>query len=61
MRERLLDRLIVSISPTVVGAGVEAVGDLRLDRIADGLQLVNRQVALADGDVLLAWDVKSGA
>jgi GTP cyclohydrolase II len=61
MRERLLDRLVVSISPTVVGAGVEAVGDLRLDRIADGLQLVNRQVALADGDVLLAWDVKSGA
>jgi len=60
MRERLLDRLVVSISPTVVGAGVEAVGDLGLDRIADGLQLINRHVALADGDVLLAWDVRSG-
>jgi riboflavin biosynthesis pyrimidine reductase len=60
MRERLLDRLVVSISPTVVGAGVEAVGDLGLDCIADGLQLVNRHVALADGDVLLAWDVQSG-
>jgi GTP cyclohydrolase II len=60
MRERLLDRLVVSISPTVVGAGVEAVGDLGLNCIADGLQLVNRQVALADGDVLLAWDVQAG-
>ena len=59
MRERLLDRLVVSISPTVVGAGIEAVGDLGLDRIADGLQLVNRHVALADGDILLAWDVET--
>jgi GTP cyclohydrolase II len=58
MRERLLDRLVVSISPTVVGAGIEAVGDLGLDRIADGLQLVNRHVALADGDILLAWDLE---
>jgi len=60
MRERLLDRLVVSISPTVVGAGVEAVGDLGLSCIADGLQLVNRHVALADGDVLLAWDIQAG-
>jgi len=58
IRERLVDRLVVSISPTVVGAGIEAVGDLGLDCIADGLQLVNRHVALADGDVLLAWDVQ---
>jgi riboflavin biosynthesis pyrimidine reductase len=61
MRERLLDRLVVSISPTVVGAGIEAVGDLGLDRIADGLRLVNRHVALADGDVLLAWDVEGSS
>jgi len=58
IRERLVDRLVVSISPIVVGAGIEAVGDLGLDCIADGLQLVNRHVALADGDVLLAWDVQ---
>jgi riboflavin-specific deaminase-like protein len=59
MREQLLDRLVVSISPTVVGAGIEAVGDLDHDRIADGLHLVNRHVALADGDILLAWDVET--
>jgi riboflavin biosynthesis pyrimidine reductase len=57
MQERLLDRLIVSVSPTVLGAGIEAVGDLGRDRIADGLHLVNRYLALADGDLLLAWDV----
>ncbi len=59
MRERLLDRLVVSISPTVVGAGIEGVGDLGLDHVADGLKLVNRHVALADEDILLAWDVES--
>jgi riboflavin biosynthesis pyrimidine reductase len=61
MRERLLDRLVVSVSPTVVGAGVEAVGDLGVNCIVDGLKLVNRHVAMADGDVLLAGDVQSGA
>ena len=60
IRHQLVDRLVVSISPRVVGAGVEAVGNLGVDRVADGLQLVSRHVALADGDVLLAGDVRSG-
>jgi 3,4-dihydroxy 2-butanone 4-phosphate synthase/GTP cyclohydrolase II len=55
---RLVDRLVVSVSPTIVGAGIEAVGDLRLGRIADGIRLTNRRVHLTDEDVLLSWDVQ---
>jgi hypothetical protein len=48
----------VSVSPTIVGSGIEAVGDLRLGRIADGIRLTNRGVHLTDEDVLLSWDVQ---
>jgi GTP cyclohydrolase II len=57
LEARLVDRLVVSISPTVVGAGVEAVGDLGIARIADGVQLTNRTFCLAGDDVLMGWDV----
>ncbi len=52
-----VDRLVVSISPTVIGAGIEAVGDLGIGRVTDGVRLTNRAVYLADDDVLLGWDV----
>jgi len=53
-----VDRLVVSISPTVIGAGVEAVGDLGIGQDADGVRLTNRAGYLADDDVLLGWDVE---
>jgi 3,4-dihydroxy 2-butanone 4-phosphate synthase/GTP cyclohydrolase II len=54
----LVDRLVVSVSPTIIGAGVEAVGDLSIARVADGVRLTNRRVHLAGEDVLLGWDVE---
>ncbi len=54
----LVDRLVVSVAPTIIGTGTEAVGDLRIDRIRDGLGLENRSVHLVGRDVLLAWDVR---
>ena len=57
LRARLVDRLVFSLSPTVLGAGTEAVGDLGSARVTDGLRLVNRTVHLVDDDVVLAFDV----
>ena len=59
LRARLVDRLVFSLSPTVLGAGTEAVGDLGSARVTDGLRLVNRSVHLVDDDVVLAFDVLS--
>jgi GTP cyclohydrolase II len=53
----LVDRLVISVSPTIIGAGVEAVGDLGISRIIDGVRLSERSVFLVDDDVLMAWDV----
>jgi 3,4-dihydroxy 2-butanone 4-phosphate synthase/GTP cyclohydrolase II len=57
LRARLVDRLIISVSPTVLGAGTEAVGELGSTRVTDGVRLVNRSVHLVDDDVVFAFDV----
>src|SRR3954452_21189046 len=55
------DRVVVSMSPTIIGAGVEAVGPRGVDRVSDGIRLVNRSVHLAGADVLLGFDVDGAA
>jgi riboflavin biosynthesis pyrimidine reductase len=57
LRAGAADRVVVSVSPTIIGAGVEAVGGMGIDRVADGIRLVNRSVYLAGEDVLLGFDV----
>ena len=53
----LVDRLIVSIAPVVLGAGVEAVGDLGVARVTDGVRLTNVVTTKVDADVVIAGDV----
>jgi riboflavin-specific deaminase-like protein len=54
------DRLVVSIAPTLIGAGTEAIGELGVARIADGVRLTNRSWHTVGDDLLIAADV-SGA
>jgi 3,4-dihydroxy 2-butanone 4-phosphate synthase/GTP cyclohydrolase II len=58
LASRHVDRLVVSVSPVIIGAGVEAVRDLGVGRITDGLQLSNRSAYLIGDDVLLSWDLQ---
>ena len=53
----VVDRLVASISPKIVGAGIDAVGPLGIGRIADGIRLDRRCVYLAGDDVLVGFDV----
>jgi GTP cyclohydrolase II len=57
LRGGFVDRMIVSVSGTIIGRGTEAVGDLGVDRVADGIRLGNRTVHVTDEDLLIAWDV----
>ncbi|HEV7725451.1 MAG TPA: GTP cyclohydrolase II RibA [Modestobacter sp.] len=52
-----VDRVVVSVAPTIIGAGVDAVGPLGISRVSEGIRLVNRSVYLAGEDVLLSFDV----
>jgi 3,4-dihydroxy 2-butanone 4-phosphate synthase/GTP cyclohydrolase II len=61
LRAAAVDRVVVSLSPTIIGSGVEAVGPLGIDEVADGVRLANRSVFLAGDDVLLGFDVAGSA
>ena len=55
--DRLVDRLIVATAPTILGAGTEAVGDLGIARVTQGISLRNRCMHVTDYVVITAWDV----
>jgi GTP cyclohydrolase II len=55
--EKLVDRLVLGIAPTIMGTGIDAVGDLDVARVADGVRLTNRSVHEAGSDLLVAADV----
>jgi GTP cyclohydrolase II len=55
--EKLVDRLVVGIAPTIMGTGIDAVGDLGVARVAESIRLTNRSVHQAGGDLLVAADV----
>jgi 3,4-dihydroxy 2-butanone 4-phosphate synthase/GTP cyclohydrolase II len=54
----LVDRMIVSVAPTIIGKGTEAVGPLGITSVADGLQLANRCMHVVGDDVLIAGDLR---
>jgi len=55
--EKLVDRLVLGIAPTIMGAGIDAVGDLGVASVADSVRLTNRSVHKAGDDLLVAADV----
>jgi GTP cyclohydrolase II len=55
----LADRLIVAIAPTVIGAGTEAVGELGVMRVREGMRLMNRSLHVAGDDVVVAADLRA--
>ena len=57
LRARLVDRVVVGIAPTILGAGTDAVGDLSIARVSEGLRLTRRSLHALGDDVVLAWDV----
>jgi GTP cyclohydrolase II len=57
LRQRLADRVVVAIAPTILGAGTDAVGELSAAHVSDGLHLTGRSVHLLGDDVVMAGDV----
>ncbi|MDQ4024724.1 MAG: RibD family protein, partial [Actinomycetota bacterium] len=57
LRARCADRVIVALAPTVLGSGIDGVGDLETERVTDGISLTDRYVTLAGSDVIVASDV----
>jgi GTP cyclohydrolase II len=57
LAEKLVDRVVLGIAPTIMGAGIDAVGDLGVASVAESVRLTNRSVHRAGDDLLVAADV----
>jgi GTP cyclohydrolase II len=57
LREGLADRVIVGIAPRILGSGTEAVGELSVARVSDGLRLTGRSIHALGDDIVVAGDI----
>lgn len=58
LRGGLVDRLAVCVAPKILGAGIEAVGDLGIRDLADSLSLADAVFTPRGGDLLLTARVE---
>jgi GTP cyclohydrolase II len=58
LSDRVVDRLVVGVAPTIIGRGTDAVGGLGVTRVSEGIRLTNRVMHALSDDVLLSWDVR---
>ena len=47
-----MQRLVICISPKVIGAGIEAVGDLQIQRLRDALEFESSSFTPLEDDVI---------
>src|SRR5262249_44479616 len=60
LRKGLVDHIVVTIAPIVVGSGIDAVGDLSTERIDEALRFTTRRVWQLGGDVLVELESTRG-
>jgi riboflavin-specific deaminase-like protein len=53
LRARLVDRIIITVTPLVLGSGVDAIGDLDVERIEQALRFSTERVFRLGDDVMI--------
>ncbi len=61
LRDRLIDRLVVFIAPSILGRGIDSVGDLGISRMADAVNLNEVNVDWTGPDLFYTARVKDAA
>jgi diaminohydroxyphosphoribosylaminopyrimidine deaminase/5-amino-6-(5-phosphoribosylamino)uracil reductase len=53
LKERLIDKIVFSISPKIIGKGIGAVGDIGVESIEQALELREIEIEYIEQDVLI--------
>ncbi len=53
LRAQLVDRLAICIAPKILGAGIDAVGDLGIDDLGHAIQLIEPKITHYGADLIL--------
>jgi 5-amino-6-(5-phosphoribosylamino)uracil reductase/diaminohydroxyphosphoribosylaminopyrimidine deaminase/5-amino-6-(5-phosphoribosylamino)uracil reductase len=54
LRQKLADRLVVCLAAKILGSGIEAIGDLGIERLPDAIKLVDATWSPYGADMVLA-------
>lgn len=57
-RLRLVDRVMICVAPKILGAGIEAIGDLGIDDLDTAIRLTAVRVSPSGQDLLIEGDVR---
>ncbi len=61
LRQKLADKVVVSIAPKILGKGIDAVGELNISRLSQTLKLNFEKISRAGGDIVVEARVNYGA
>jgi len=61
LKKQLADRLLVFTAPKILGRGIEAIGDLGIDRIQDAIDLDICKAFRSGGDIVVDARLRSGS
>lgn len=53
LRDRLVDRMVVCLAPKVIGAGIEAIGDLGIRHLTDALTFADVRISRLGADIIV--------
>lgn len=56
--ERLVDRLVVVIAPKIIGQGIEAIGDLRIEKLRNAMTFSALRIRRLGEDVVFDGELK---
>jgi len=56
--ERLVDRLVVVIAPKIIGKGVEAIGDLRIEKLRDAMTFSSLRIRRLGKDIVFDGELR---
>lgn len=57
LRGRLVDRLVVAIAPKIIGAGIEAIGDLNIQYLGDALTFARASFVPLGEDIVFDGEI----
>ncbi len=61
LKGKLTDRVVIIIAPKIVGKGVEAVGDLGIQSMAESLRLTYRKILRKGDDLIIDGRIEKGS
>lgn len=58
LRARAVDRIVCFIAPILIGVGIDAIGDLQVNRLPEGVRLRNLMLERLGDDLMIAGELE---